>query len=307
MRIAKLLTATLTLACAANATAGERIADIVLLRQDTDLQAVLKDWQPTLDLIEKATGKKAKILVNKDGEVLRQAVKNGEVDLLIDSVYNLATMDSGGNLAPTLTVWKKGKEEYNGCLFAKADSAIGKPADLVGKKVASEDPYSTSSFALPMGMIVDAVKIDGIKSMELTQKVKASGGKPALAVFKETAADPKKVNFAFSGGDENTALWVTTGAADAGAAQCGSFDEKKYKVIGSSAKVPRMVVAFHKKFDAGLRAKIEDAMVALPESDPVLVKIGKAKKIEKIKPNHVEAINKELPNFKQFVKISDAE
>src|SRR5262245_21468960 len=63
--------------------AGERIADIVLARQGSDAQQVLKDWTPLAKLIEAETGKTTKIFVHKDVAAIREAIAANQVDMII--------------------------------------------------------------------------------------------------------------------------------------------------------------------------------------------------------------------------------
>ena len=135
---------------------------------------------------------------------------------------------------------RHGDSVYYSGIFARTDSGINGLSDLKGKKVALGDVNSTSSFNVPVAMMID------------------SGLQPAR--------DLGVINMA--GSHANVLKALAEGLVDAGGASFDSFekavnskaiDPSKVKVIVKSSPIPYPPLAIHPKVNAGIKGKLKEA------------------------------------------------
>lgn len=92
-----------------------------------------------------------KVVIAKDNRQLINLLKQGRVDWISETPFS-ATLYEDQSLAEIILLrWKKGVSRYRTIFITRKDSGIEKLEDLVGKKIAFEDPGSTSGFYVPAG------------------------------------------------------------------------------------------------------------------------------------------------------------
>ena len=99
---------------------------------------------------------KAKVRMARTKQQLAQWLRDGYVDWVTETAYATAYFMDVAAAEPIAKKWKKGADVYHTVCFARRDSGIGQISDLVGKRIALEDPASTSAFYQPALMIRDA-------------------------------------------------------------------------------------------------------------------------------------------------------
>jgi phosphonate transport system substrate-binding protein len=199
-----------------------------------------KDFQPIFSAIEQATGLKFDLKVGQSYGSVVEAMCNGAADIAwYGPVTYLQAKSKGCSELLALAV-SKGQSVYYSGLFARVDSGINSVADLKGKRVALGDVNSTSSFAVPVAMMM------------------AGGIQPAR--------DLGNINMA--GSHANVLKALAEGLVDAGGASFDSFekavngkaiDPTKVKVIVKSSPIPYPPLAVHPKVDGAVKAKLRDA------------------------------------------------
>lgn len=199
-----------------------------------------KDFQPIFSAIAQSTGLKFDIKVGQSYGSVVEAMCNGAADIAwYGPVTYLQAKSKGCSELLALAV-NKGESVYYSGLFARADSGINSVADLKGRKVALGDVNSTSSFAVPVAMMI-------------------TGGL-------QPARDLGTINMA--GSHANVLKALAEGLVDAGGASFDSFekaanakaiDPTKVKVIVKSAAIPYPPLAIHPKVDSKTKAKLRDA------------------------------------------------
>jgi len=199
-----------------------------------------KDFQPIFSAIEQSTGLKFDIKVGQSYGSVVEAMCNGAADIAwFGPVTYLQAKNKGCAELLALAV-RKGQSVYYSGLFARTDSGINSVADLKGKKVALGDVNSTSSFAVPVAMMM------------------AGGVQPAR--------DLGTINMV--GSHANVLKALAEGLVDAGGASFDSFekavnggaiDPSKVKVIVKSAPIPYPPLAIHPKVEGTVKAKLRDA------------------------------------------------
>lgn len=199
-----------------------------------------KDFQPIFSAIEQATGLKFDIKVGQSYSAVIEGMCNGAADIAWYGPASYLQAKARGCSELLALAVKHGDSVYYSGIFARADSNIKNVADLKGKKVALGDVNSTSSFNVPVAMMISA------------------GVQPAR--------DLAGINMA--GSHANVLKALAEGLVDAGGASFDSFekavnskaiDPSKVKVVVKSAPIPYPPLAIHPKVSADVKAKLRDA------------------------------------------------
>ena len=183
------------------------------------------------------------------------ALREGKVDLFMDSVFPAVALVRLADAKLLLRRWKNGVAEYWSVIFVRKDSGINRLEDLVGKTIAFEERYSTMSYFIPKTILIRK----GLKLREL--------GGPADKV----GAD--EVGYIFVGDDPNTTIWVSKGKASAGVVG-SSRDEvvtrasrDELRIIHESVPLPRQVIAHRSDLSPRLVARIRELLLNMEKTD----------------------------------------
>ncbi|MGL1832284.1 phosphate/phosphite/phosphonate ABC transporter substrate-binding protein [Rhodocyclaceae bacterium SMB388] len=199
-----------------------------------------KDFQPIFTAIEQATGLKFDLTVGQSYGSVVEAMCGGAADIAWfgPATYLQAKARDCAELLAMAV--RKGDSVYYSGIFARADSGVTDVASLKGKKVALGDINSTSSFAVPVAMM-------------MTAGVNPTG-------------DLGNINLA--GSHANVLLALSEGLVDAGGASfdsfekavnAGSIDPATVKVVAKSAPIPYPPLAIHPAVDASVKSSLRDA------------------------------------------------
>ncbi|PWV78793.1 MULTISPECIES: phosphate/phosphite/phosphonate ABC transporter substrate-binding protein [unclassified Halomonas] len=198
-----------------------------------------RDFQPVFSAIEQVTGLHFDIKVGQSYGSVVEAMCNGVADIAwFGPLSYLQARDQGCAELLALAVRDGGSVYYSG-LFAHADSGIETLADFPGKRVALGDVNSTSSFAVPLAMMLEA-EIDPVN-------------------------DLGAINMA--GSHANVLQALAEGLVDAGGASFdsyeravngGSIDPSRITVVAKSEPIPYPPLAIHPDVDGGVKATLRD-------------------------------------------------
>ena len=199
-----------------------------------------KDFQPIFGAITQATGLNFDIKVGQSYSAVVEAMCNGAADIAWYGPASYLQAKARGCAELLALAVRQGESVYYSGIFARVDSGISSIADLKGKRIALGDVNSTSSFAIPVAMMmaggVDPVRQAGALNM--------------------------------TGSHANVLKALAEGLVDAGGASFDSFekavnakalDPSKVKVIAKSAPIPYPPLAIHPKVNDGVKAKLRDA------------------------------------------------
>ncbi|MDX3904889.1 MAG: phosphate/phosphite/phosphonate ABC transporter substrate-binding protein [Pigmentiphaga sp.] len=199
-----------------------------------------KDFQPIFSAMEQATGLKFDLKVGQSYAAVVEAMCNGAADIAWYGPASYLQAKGRGCAELLALAVNRGESVYYSGVFARAGSGIEKLADLRGKRVALGDINSTSSFNVPVAMMIE----DGLNP----------------------ARDLGVINMA--GTHANVLKALSEGLVDAGGASFDSFekavnakaiDPSKVKVIAKSAPIPYPPLAIHPKVDPAIKAKLRQA------------------------------------------------
>jgi phosphonate transport system substrate-binding protein len=160
------------------------------------------------------------LVITRDLADLSQKLKQGEVDMVIESVFPTFELQdqSGQLLAPDLAIVRRNQREYRTVFFARRDGKIKTLEDLKGRTLVLQAERSTSAFAVPRA--------------ELSRRGIAliPSGRPAR--------DKSSAFYLLAGAELNQAIWVLNGKGDAGA-----FNDSDWARLPE--KVRSELVSFH--------------------------------------------------------------
>ncbi len=182
-------------------------------------------------------------------------LKSGTADLYLDSPHPILLARHLSGCRPILRRWKFGSPTYESLIFVREDSGIQNLEALRGRTIAFEDRYSSSSFFLPVDLLMS-------KGFE--------------GIFLRQADDPvpaDRLGFVFSGGDSNTMHWVLAGKVTAGAMNgwnvdhLSSGDRALLRILATTDNIPRHLVAARSDLDPAAEATFRELLMSAHESD----------------------------------------
>jgi phosphonate transport system substrate-binding protein len=178
-----------------------------------------------------------------------------KVDLFIDSPFPSMAVNQLTGSKFLLRRWKRGVGEYRAVIFTRKDSGLRQLADLRGKIIAFEEPFSSTGYFFPKLALLQA-------GLHLAEKKEASDPVPI-----------GKVGHVFTNGDENTMLWVLRGRVSAGAIDDVSFVKKarsrisELEMVYASAPMPRQFVNHRQGLTDNLIIKIRETLLSMDKTE----------------------------------------
>lgn len=196
-----------------------------------------------------------KIAVLPSSEAMEQALRDQQVDVYFDSPLVAAKVARASDSVPFLRRWKHGISSYHSVIIVRTDSDIQTVADLAGKRIAFQEPDSTSGFMLPAGLL----RREGMMLRELPSR----------------AAMPRgdEIGYIFTRDDKNTLAWFYKGWVDAAATDPESYDDLDrvkpgaFRIIARSIEVPRQVVIRRRDIDRALADRIEVVLSGMEKTE----------------------------------------
>ena len=196
-----------------------------------------------------------KVVVAKSIPEMAHLLKQGKIDLYLDSPYPALAVSRLSGSKLFLRRWKKGIAEYRSVIFTRADSGVSRLEDLKGKIIAFEEEFSTSGYFVPKLVMMQ------------------QGLQP---VAKKNVADPvapDEVGYVFSLDDENAMIWVVRGKVAASVMDNQTYVKqalphlKNLKVLYQTFSFPRHVVSHRADLPGDLLAKIKETLIQMDQSD----------------------------------------
>lgn len=221
-------------------SAGKPLRVILVPADGGTEDGTKKDFQPIFSAIEQSTGLKFDIKVGQSYSSVVEAMCSGAADIAWYGPASYLQAKARGCSELLALAVSHGKSVYYSGIFARTDSGINSLADLKGKRVALGDVGSTSSFNVPVAMMM------------------AAGVQPAR--------DLGGINMA--GSHANVLKALSEGLVDAGGASFDSFekavnskaiDPTRIKVVAKSTALPYPPLAVHPKVSTDVKAKLRDA------------------------------------------------
>ena len=184
-----------------------------------------------------------------------EELKNGRVDVYIDSPFPVAFVGKRADIDLLLRRWKRGSDIYRSVVFTRADSGVESVADLAGRMIAFGEPFSTSGFLMPKAALAST----GLR----------------LDNYEDAAASvpPDRVGYLFSNDAENTLFWVLKSKVDAGAVNEDYFEGlagsriSELKILLTTKAVPRNLVCVRQNLDPQVTDALRKTLLGMDEDE----------------------------------------
>lgn len=162
----------------------------------------------------------APLVISKDLAELAQRLKQGEVDMVIESVFPTLELQerSGQKLTPHLAIVRRDRREYRTVFFGRRNGLVKSLDDLKGRTLVLQAERSTSAFAVPRAELAR-------RGIGLLPSGQAAGSKG-------------EAFYLLAGAELNQAIWVLNEKGDAGA-----FNDSDWARLPQ--KVRNQLVIFH--------------------------------------------------------------
>jgi phosphonate transport system substrate-binding protein len=184
-----------------------------------------------------------------------EELREGRVDLLIDSPFPAVFVWQHADVKPILRRWKRGSDVYRSVVFTRAGSGVESIDKLVGKIIAFGEPFSTSGFLMPKAALASA----GLRLVNYED--------PAASIPGD------RVGYVFSNDAENTMFWVLKRKVVAGAVNADYFEAlagdriSELRILHTTEAVPRNVVCVRSSLDPRVVQAIENLLLEMHLSD----------------------------------------
>jgi phosphonate transport system substrate-binding protein len=143
-------------------------------------------YGPLLEYLARETGEKVRLVVPKDFEAFKHAVKAGQMDAGFANPLVYVQVKNNVDIEPlALSSDVEGGTRFRGILIARKDSAITKPQDLKGKKVSFLDKDSAAGYVFQM-LLLSRAGLDVDKDITVLPFAKKHEN-VAIAVLNKTA------------------------------------------------------------------------------------------------------------------------
>lgn len=205
-------------------------------------------FKPLVEYLSKETGEKVTLVIPKDFEAFKEAVRAGQVDMGFANSLVYVQLKKSGSLDPlALSSEAKSGTRFRGIIITRKDSGISKLQDLKGKKISFVDKDSAAGYIFQMLLL----------------------SKAGLDVQKDFTTLP------FARKHDNVTMAVFNKSADAGGIREDDLEKMKDKVdlsqirvIGYTDYFPNWPVFSTPKMDKAIAAKIRTALLKLKPNDP---------------------------------------
>jgi len=206
------------------------------------------------------------LVVARDLDDLSQRLVRGDVDFVIETVFpTLVLQERSRSLDPALVAVRRGQRAYRSVFFTRRDAPYRTLADLRGHTLVLQALRSTSAFALP----------------------KAEMARAGITVLPsdDPHAGRNDVRYVLAGAEINQAIWVLQGKGDAGAFNEGDWaalPEKvraQLRIFHETRPIVRGLLSFRTGLAAGVRTKVEEALLALDDDEAGRAALSRASEL----------------------------
>jgi phosphonate transport system substrate-binding protein len=215
-------------------------------------------FNPLAEYLSRETGEKVSIVIPKDFDAFKAAVKAGQVDMGFANPLVYVQLKTDAKLEPlALSSEQKGGTKFRGIIISRKDSGIEKLQDLKGKKLVFVEKDSAAGYIFQMLLL----------------------SKAGLDVHKDFTTLP------FAKKHDNVTLAVFNKSADAGGLREDDLEKMKdkvdlaqLKIVGYTDYFPNWPLFAASSLKHGVTAKVKAALLKLKPNDPEAAKIlGPAK------------------------------
>lgn len=228
----------------------ERPLVVMLIPSETGSESVQDDYAPLFAAVTRARGIHFDLRMGNSYNAVVEGMVAGHIDIAFCGTVTFAEIKRRGAAELLAVEERAGQSVYHAGLFHRLDSGITGIADARGKSLALGDPKSTSSFNVPLAMLVDA------------------------------GVDPPRdlVKILMAGSHSASLGQVEAGHVDLAAASVNAYDKmvaagslnpQKVGLLVKSFAIPSPPLAVRKSLAAKLKQDLRDAFHKLHETEGV--------------------------------------
>jgi len=233
--------------------------------------------------------KRGKVVMARDNAHMLKLLKAGKVDWVTETLMSTALYQHQALINPLVVKWKKGVGQYHSILVVRKDSEISHLSDLKQKKLAFEDPGSTSAFYLPAHAL--------IQSGLTLQRLPSIKSHPAA----------KNTGYLFSYQEINSATWLHKGLVDAIALSNLDWEKedhvpnnfrKDMRIIYRSPEIPRAIESTRHNLAPAIKQRLKTVLLASaddPMAQAVLRKYQKTTRFSELTDADRDSLSTALP------------
>lgn len=217
---------------------AERPLVVLLVPAESGRSNLLDDYRPLMAAITRVHGIHFDMRMASSYSTVVEGMKAGQVDIAHYGAVSYRMARDAGAAELLGVAVEAGQAVYHAAIYARADSGITSLADLKGKRLATGDPNSTSSFNYPVAMLID------------------QGLDPA-----------RDLRIVMAGSHSASLTTLEAGQVDAAAASVNAFeklvregtiDGTKFVEIARSEPIPNPPLAIWSGLDPALKARLRD-------------------------------------------------
>ena len=175
---------------------------LVLGRISDDPKEHYEQLKPLLDYVVPRMAnvgiREGRILMAHDVQQMNSYLRRGRVDWVTETPGTGMLLQQGSGAKPLLLTERDGVSRYTTVFFARKDSGIRSLKDMRGRRVAFQNPYSTSAYYVPASELLD------------------QGYQLEILLSPMDRAEPQGVGYIFARTELNIATWVHKRLVDVG-------------------------------------------------------------------------------------------
>lgn len=227
--------------------------------------------------------RRAKVLMAPDNRRMIEYLRQGRVDWVTETVMSASIFAEEAGAEILLRKWKKGVPRYRTIFFARNDSGIRSLADLPGRTLALEDDGSTSSYYLPLSILIGE-------------------GYDVAPLGSPRAQQQSRIDYLLAGDEINISTRVYQGLEDAGAFNnldwrkpdhLPELFRKEMRVIHQSQEYPRAVELVRGGLEAAVRERLRSLLLRAhedPDAEMPLHSYQRTLRFDALRPEELESI-----------------
>lgn len=213
---------------------------VMLIPSETGSESVLDDYAPLFRAITGEHGIHFDIKMGNSYNAVVEGIVASNIDIAFFGAVTFDEAKRRGAVNLLAVEERAGSSVYHAGVFHRADSGMAKLSDLKGKSLALGDPKSTSSFNVPLAMILD----EGIDPPRDLAKIIMAGSHSASL-------------------EQVEAGHVEAAAASINAYEkmvaAGALDKNKVVLLTKSFPIPSPPLAVRRGLSTELQQRLKDA------------------------------------------------
>jgi len=223
---------------------------VVLVPSELGATSVLDDFEPLFTAIQRHHGLHFDVRLGQSYAAVVEALVNEQADLAWLGPVTFCQARRRGRVELLAVSVEDGASSYNSGIFVDRDSGLEAMVDLASRSLALGDVNSTSSFHVPVAMLL-AAGIDPVNDLSA---------------------------FYITGSHSNSLTALREGRVDAAAAafnaysksvNAGVLDPLQYVALAKSDPIPNPPIAMHGGLPTAVKQRLREAFRTLHTTDGV--------------------------------------